>query len=178
MEKESKQKKNMKEKLLQKKVIIPLIILAAIIIGCSGILFAVSDKPAFCSTCHIMKPYYQSYSEGDLLAYKHAAGGVDNCHDCHEEDLATKVNEGIKYVTGDYKTPLDKRNFATKQFCLECHDFNKIKAATAFEESNPHDSHNGEQQCYECHSMHGQSKVMCSQCHSFDWMSELDGSWK
>jgi hypothetical protein len=52
-----------------------------------------------------------------------------------------------------------------------------VKAKTNFKESNPHDSHNGEQDCNVCHSMHGKSKVMCSQCHQFSWMNDLDASW-
>jgi len=91
-------------------------------------------------------------------------------------------------VTGDYKNPLDKREFGTQDYCLNCHSdsgtgtpqgtiFGEAKSNTMFTESNPHDSHNGEQNCNLCHSMHQQSTVMCLECHQFGWIDELDGSW-
>lgn len=158
------------------------ILLAAAIVllaGTAGGLFLVKagDNPAFCSSCHIMKPYYESWHDSNLLAQKHADAGV-TCHDCHEASVATQAEEGIKYITGSYKNPLDKRTFS-KQMCLDCHDdFAEIQAKTNFEESNPHDSHNGNQECNVCHSMHQESELMCSQCHVFTWSLELDDSWR
>ncbi|ADI02433.1 cytochrome c3 [Syntrophothermus lipocalidus] len=135
-----------------------------------------SDNPAFCASCHVMKPYYDSWKNSSLLAKKHADHNV-KCHDCHEASFSTLFNDGVRYVTGNYKTPLEKRQFP-RDFCLKCHDdFNSIKAKTAFAESNPHDSHNGEQDCNVCHSVHQQSKLMCAQCHVFQWENKLDASW-
>lgn len=168
---------NMRSRLASRKVLL-IIAVMAIILGAGGgaALLKASDNPAFCSTCHIMKPYYQSWQQSNLLAHKHAAANVE-CHDCHEPSIATQMEEGVKYVTGNYQTPLEKRVFE-KDFCLECHDdFEQIKAATNFEEGNPHDSHNGEQDCSVCHSMHQPSNAQCAQCHFFTWVHELDDSW-
>jgi Nitrate/TMAO reductases, membrane-bound tetraheme cytochrome c subunit len=174
-----------RKKLFTKKVLF-IIIAAILVIGTgAGIgLVKASDSPAFCTACHIMQPYYQSWQSSDLLANKHAAAGV-TCHQCHESSISIQAEEGLKFVTGDYKTPLDKREFGTREFCLKCHSdsggattFEEAQTKTNFGESNPHDSHNGEQDCNLCHNMHQQSQVMCAECHTFNWMKNLDGSWK
>lgn len=165
-----------------------IVIITGLVFGCGSAAYLVqaSNNPAFCSTCHIMQPYYQSWQESSLLANKHAAAGV-TCHDCHESSFSIQAEEGIKYITGNYKDPLDKRVF-TEDFCLKCHSdsgtgtpkgdsLETVKAKTNFEASNPHDSHNGEQECNLCHNMHQQSKPMCAECHSFSWFKDLDAGW-
>lgn len=170
------EKGSIREKLFNKKTIL-LLVLIGVVIGAGGGFYMLnaSDDPAFCSSCHIMEPYYESWNDSNLLANKHAAEG-EECHDCHEPDFVTQVEEGIKYVTGSYEDPLKKREFS-KESCLECHDYESVKAATDYGDSNPHDSHNGEMECYTCHNMHQKSEVMCAQCHYFDWIEELDDSW-
>lgn len=175
--------KSFKERFFNKKTVL-IVIIAVMLIGAGtgAAVLKASENPSFCNTCHIMKPYYESWHDSDLLAAKHAEADVD-CHQCHEATISTQVSEGVKYVTGSYKTPLDKREFK-RDFCLECHSeqgegasWEEIKTATNFEESNPHDSHNGEQECNLCHNMHQPSKAMCSECHIFDWIDELDAGW-
>lgn len=175
-------RKGFRERFFNKKVL--LIVAVLVIVGGTGFgvfMVKASHDPAFCTACHIMEPYYESYNNSNLLANKHAEAGLV-CHDCHEPSITTQAEEGIKYITGNYQTPLEKRSFS-KDFCLECHEnyeevkFENVKAKTDFEESNPHDSHNGELECNTCHSMHQQSQVMCAQCHLFVWTTELDDSW-
>lgn len=161
----------------QRRIILITAVLVALLGTAGGlVLVRASDNPAFCTACHIMKPYYESYHQGNLLANQHADAGLV-CHDCHESSIAIQAEEGWKFVTGNYQTPLEKRVFE-RDFCLECHDdFEEVQARTDFGESNPHDSHNGEMECNQCHSMHQQSTVMCSQCHLFLWTQDLDDSW-
>jgi len=185
MEKEDKPHRRLRDRLPGKKIIIIIAALVLVVGAGAGMgLVKASDNPAFCTTCHIMKPYYESWQSSNLLANKHLVAGV-TCHQCHESSISIQAEEGLKFVTGDYKTPLDKRAFGTRDFCLKCHSesggattFEEAKTATNFDESNPHDSHNGEQNCNLCHNMHQPSKVMCSDCHTFDWMNNLDESWK
>lgn len=154
------------------------IALLVILVGAGGGIYMMKagDHPAFCATCHIMRSYYDSWNDSNLLVNKHAEEGLE-CHDCHEPSLSTQLEEGIKYITGNYQTPLEKREFS-QEFCLKCHDdMESVKDATDFEESNPHDSHLGEQECNLCHNMHQQSQVMCAECHFFDWIDDLDDSW-
>lgn len=184
MENNGEQTKRGWQKIFNKKVILISLILVLVVGAGAGIgLVKASDSPAFCTACHIMQPYYDSWHSSDLLANKHAAAGV-TCHQCHESSISIQAEEGIKFVTGDYKIPLDKREIGTEEFCLKCHSesggattFEEAKTQTNFEESNPHDSHNGELDCNKCHNMHQPSKVMCSECHTFNWMKDLDGSW-
>lgn len=161
----------------KKKVLLTIALLVVVVAAGGGIyLLKASDDPSFCNVCHIMEPYYESWKDSNLLANKHAEEDVE-CHDCHEPSLSTQVEEGVKYVTGNYQDPLEKREFS-KDFCLECHDdFESIKAATDFEEGNPHDSHNDDQECNLCHNMHQESQVTCAECHYFSWIDELDDSW-
>ncbi|MGB9791807.1 MAG: cytochrome c3 family protein [Thermacetogeniaceae bacterium] len=137
-----------------------------------------SKNSAFCGSCHIIKPYYESWKSGELLANKHAAAGV-KCLDCHHKSYLEKAQEGLRYVTGSYSKPLKEITF-TREQCLKCHgkDFSKVVAATSYKESNPHDSHLGEMDCTLCHKMHKKSKVYCAQCHEFSWFNELDSSWE
>lgn len=162
------------------KKIILIAALIVVVIGAGGGIYMLkaSDNPEFCSSCHIMEPYYESWNDSNLLAHKHAISEDKlECHDCHEPNLSTQIEEGIKFVTGNYQDPLEKREFS-RDFCLECHDdWDSIVEATDFEDSNPHDSHNGEQECNVCHNMHRQSVVMCAQCHFFSWIEQLDDSW-
>jgi nitrate/TMAO reductase-like tetraheme cytochrome c subunit len=177
MKKKNLQKKGFRERFCNKKTALILVALVVIIGGGTGaVLMKASQKPAFCMACHNMQPYYDSWHDSNLLAKKHAEADI-TCHDCHEESIPAKINEGIKYVSGNYETPLEKRDFGTRDFCLECHDFPEVKNKTNFEESNPHDSHNGEQECNTCHSMHQESQVMCAQCHTFVWAYELNDGW-
>lgn len=124
-----------------------------------------------------MQPYYDTYSESDYLVHAHAVNEEEElvCHDCHHATVEEQVNELILYVTGDYLTPLEERDFGEK-FCLECHELEEVITTTDFEESNPHDSHN-ELLCSECHKMHRESEIYCSECHYFDWIDESDGAY-
>ena len=160
-----------------------LIMLSAIVIVGAGAgvgLLKASANPTFCGTCHIIKPYYQSWNEGSLLDHQHAEANV-TCQECHHSTIPEKAQEGFNYIIANYVVPLEGGPDGGRDFCLDCHSENgngsswaEIRAATDFEEANPHDSHNGEQECNECHNMHQPSQVMCSQCHFFKWVNDLD----
>ena len=178
MEIEQKPKESIREMLLRKKVIAVLVLL--VLIGFGGMVTA-SNKPEFCAMCHNMQSYYESYHSTKMLAKTHGDAGV-TCHDCHQASMAQQIDEGIKYITGDFETPMEKRKFSN-EFCTRCHDMNKVKAKTAYEDkgikANPHDSHLGEQDCNACHSMHQPSSLACGQCHyTQQWMKKLPEYWK
>ncbi|WP_414643156.1 cytochrome c3 family protein [Bradyrhizobium sp.] len=54
--------------------------------------------------------------------------------------------------------------------CLSCHGgtYQKLAASTANDTPNPHESHQGEIPCAECHHVHKASVTLCNQCHTFD----------
>lgn len=178
--------KSIKKRLFNKKVFLMFIIGLTIIgVGASGALLKASNNPAFCGTCHIMKPYYESWSDKSLhlLANKHENEDID-CHECHKPNLVTQMNEGFLFITGRYQNPLEKREF-TKDFCFDCHatggsatSWEETILATEYEESNPHDSHHGELECYICHNMHQPSNIFCADCHIFNWIDDLGENWE
>lgn len=176
MEKKSRETRFWGKKLSQKKVLLILSIFFVIAVAGAMAAQKISAQPEFCTNCHNMQTYYDSWKDSTLLANQHAREGI-NCHDCHTPSLAQQIDEGIKQITGNYEYPMTKREFP-KEMCLDCHTMSKVIAKTKFEDgSNPHESHQGEEDCNKCHNMHRESKVLCSQCHSFDWMYKLPPSF-
>jgi hypothetical protein len=155
------------------------VIIAALLIG----YFTTHRNPRFCNAiCHSpMDPYVNGYYSGDnnVLITAHAKKNVI-CLDCHEPKLSEQINEGIHWVTGNFSDPLQPRKFATRAFCLRsgCHDNNDIIKALenwgGDEGVNPHDSHQGQLDCYNCHSVHHQSVMFCDECHSW----KVPDGWK
>ncbi|MGI6428757.1 MAG: cytochrome c3 family protein [Syntrophomonadaceae bacterium] len=175
------EKKSFRERFLNRKTILILVGVCIIIGAGTGVgLLKASENPSFCGTCHLVRPYYQSWHEGALLDNKHAQEDV-RCQDCHIRSIPEKAMEGINFITGNYTLPLEGGTEIDRRFCLECHSpegegssWDEIRVATNYEESNPHDSHHGEQECNICHNMHEKSYAFCSDCHIFDWLADLD----
>lgn len=162
------------------------------------------DNPQFCNLiCHTpMDPYVQSYMDGtsvnaaqadfdgDLGVTIHANSDQDIvCLTCHTDGIDTQIQEGIAWVTGGYNLPLEltltlkepeKHQRDAEAMCLQsgCHEgiesLADLKEATSHLKRNVHDSHNGDQNCTNCHQMHEQSVNNCTQCHSD---SETPDGW-
>jgi hypothetical protein len=142
-------------------------------------------EPSFCGTCHTpMNNYVQNYFGGDTtqLITKHASGDTLKlkCVDCHESIISEQVREGMHWVSGNYTYPLEKGIIGTRRFCMStgCHVESKIIEATKDHKNtlfayNQHDPRHGKQECYTCHSMHGNSVLTCNQCHKY----ELPKGW-
>lgn len=138
-------------------------------------------RPSTCGVCHTpMAAYVDNYHGGDasLMITGHAQADTPLvCLDCHDSELKGDTVRGVRWVTGDYEFPLPKATMGTRAFCLEsgCHDEREILEATEPLKSanlpagkadyNPHDPRHGKQECSSCHTMHGKSVLMCSQCH-------------
>jgi hypothetical protein len=184
------------------KIVIAIVAVFVVLGGGAGAAYAIfHDNPAFCNAiCHTpMDPYVESYQEGTsinpLQADSEAVLSVVthkdsdqqlNCLSCHVPDMQEQIQEGIKWVTGDYELPIEMKlvNGQVKEdsgdkngveFCLraDCHEgigtddpLKDLKGITADEHRNPHDSHLGNQDCSNCHQTHEQSVMMCSQCHA------------
>jgi hypothetical protein len=193
---ESPPKKKMK---LGPRILIIVGIVVVVLAGGGGGAYAVfHSNPAFCNfVCHTpMDPYVVSYEEGtsvnatqtdltaplSVVAHKESHQQL-NCLDCHVPTMSEQINEGIKWVSGNYEIPLEMKMVSSQikedsgdkngvEFCLrpECHEgittLEELKAATADQHRNPHDSHLGNQDCSNCHQTHEQSVYMCTQCHN------------
>ena len=148
----------------------------AVVVVLAGAGFMVwHEQPSFCNAiCHDpMDPYVEGYYSDDatLLAAAHRQDDV-TCLQCHVPTLGEQVTEGIAWATGNFYTPLERRDLATNQFCLTdgCHTRDEIAAATedwGGNDFNPHASHTTkEQECGDCHSVHRESVMSCAECHS------------
>jgi hypothetical protein len=143
-----------------------------------------------------MDPYVESYQNGTSVNAAQTDPSVVlsvtlhkdseqqlNCLSCHVPTMSEQITEGIKWVSGDYELPLEMKIAAGQikegsgdkngvEFCLrpECHEgitsLDELKASTADQHRNPHNSHLGNQDCSTCHQTHEQSVNMCTQCHS------------
>ena len=142
------------------------------------------DQPRFCASCHTpMNDYVDNYFAGDttFMITRHASGDtIFRCIDCHEQTLDQQLSEGAHWITGKYFFPLEMREIGTRSFCLTagCHVEAEIIEATSNKHNmsfvfSQHDPRHGKQECYTCHSMHGQPVYSCNQCHHF----ELPKGW-
>ena len=143
-----------------------------------------------------MDPYVESFLENKSInpmqADNTAPLSVTNhknsdkklvCLDCHQDGLDAQIREGLAWISGNYELPLDLRIIYKQpkedstdrsglDFCLrpECHEgvasYDDLKKITADMERNPHNNHNGNQNCFVCHQTHEQSVMFCTQCHS------------
>ncbi len=104
---------------------------------------------------------------GGALAKKHVAAGV-TCAKCHGGGTPAKLK------VRDAALP----RLATKAACLGCHSSYQAVAAKTVNYHgwyNPHVSHYGELECYQCHRVHRTSELFCTRCH-LDM--KLPASWK
>jgi hypothetical protein len=161
------------------KILIVVAVFFCVIIGGGVLVYATQhNNPRFCNAlCHSpMDSYVEDYESGNssLLVSAHAEAG-QVCLDCHTSDLGQQIDEGIKWATGDFRDPMVLRRFGTEEFCLRsgCHaeyaSYDDLVNATANYEGsgyNPHKSSHGNIECYNCHSIHGSSKLHCRNCHS------------
>lgn len=165
-----------------KKLPIVLGVVAAVVIVAGVGFFIWHQQPSFCATmCHdTMGTYLETYENSDYLVHAHAESGLV-CLDCHEPTLSEQLEELQIQMSGDYRTPLAKRDMGD-EFCLTdgCHTRDEIIAAgdsyvtpkgdavnphkmtiveTAESRENPHNSPDGEPlACSTCHTAHRQSK--------------------
>lgn len=102
-----------------------------------------------------------------LFTYAAAIAAVDNKY--YEENNSHKEN-GVECVTcHETKNPVVAPNVDNiSAVCATCHGtLNDMGKTTAQNKPNPHDTHIGAMDCYECHNIHKPSVNMCASCHTF-----------
>lgn len=105
------------------------IIIGVVLVLFAGVLIAAvhfTEQPAFCNSCHMMKPYYKAWKES---VHKNV-----NCLDCHYEPswkahLKGKINglvQVIEYISGRYSEKAIAK--VSDASCLRsgCHTKDKI----------------------------------------------------
>lgn len=117
----------------------------------------VSSTPEFCGSCHVMKPYYESW--------KSSTHNRVACVDCHippgiTAELRKKyeaVSMVVRYFTGTYGTnPWAEIDDAA---CLRCHERRLIEGREMF--SDVHFDHRPH-----LTEMRRGKKLRCTSCHS------------
>jgi fumarate reductase flavoprotein subunit len=92
-----------------------------------------------------------------MLAQKHLDAGI-TCKQCHATGIPAK-SVSTKQVP----------KIATAAACLKCHGtYKQIAERTKGYDTalyNPHVSHYGELDCYQCHRVHTTSEMFCTACH-------------
>jgi cytochrome c nitrite reductase small subunit len=146
-------------------MILPLFIVAGIIAGLSVYIIYMSraysymsDNPSACINCHIMTPYYQSWSRSSHTPWT-------NCNDCHlpQNNIFSKYT--FKLKDGVYHSalftfraesqvirPTVSSYNAIMENCIRCHtqlntDFVKTGMITYSKEKK-----GGGKACWDCHT--------------------------
>ena len=126
-----------------------LILFLALTVGA----LAITNTPAFCSSCHEMGPEY--------FTWQGSAHNKVSCVTCHikpgVKNLVAHKMESMKqlylHVTGTYVTPIEMQEKIENSQCLTCHDMEKRVTTPSGDIKFPHVSHLSQQiNCVECHS--------------------------
>jgi hypothetical protein len=112
-----------------------------------------TDAPAFCATCHEMKPYYVAWTQG-----RHRV--TAQCVDCHVDagffqGLAHKpvaLLEVWAHFTGFSGFPMASPPDVPDSRCLRCHPTVKVKGLPA---TFSHPLHAKQAPCATCHATTG-----------------------
>jgi hypothetical protein len=129
-------------------------------------LYEVSQSPDYCRWCHVMEPYVSSWESSEFLAHDHYLADI-TCQTCHPQTMADLLHEIVATVRESYFVPLPELQFSQEE-CLGCHgDYTDLASATEHLDHNPHESHLGNEECYQCHKVHRKSPGMkfCVNCH-------------
>lgn len=124
-------------------------------------------------------PFVKSYEEGttDIMTMHKGLGY--SCVDCHDGEVASLVG------TMDEVPDSAGSSEGTREDCLSCHNWDKIKDSVVLDGDktiyNPegkyiaHDNHRGLENCSECHSAHETSTLHCVECHYMELPDGWDG---
>jgi hypothetical protein len=187
-----------KKKMKKAPIVWGIVIVVIVVLGIG--FNAWHNTPGFCNAiCHTPMDYtVETLSSNDptLGVTVHAQSG-EECLDCHVPTLNEQVSEATKWMSGDYyyddatQMLYEEKDgqlidysdvIPNEQFCLRsgCHDvttLDELKNKTSDMALNPHDfSQHGYVNCGDCHKMHRQSVLICTQCHG-EAVAEVPDGW-
>lgn len=144
-----------------KRLILAIILSIIILIFIFSITLNVTSKPSFCSNCHYMEPYYESW--------KNSSHNNVTCTDCHFppglksklKGKFTALSMVVNYFTGVYKKSKPWAEISDKS-CLRsgCHEKRLLNGKVKFKEGiifdhSPH-----------LNNLRRNKKLRCTSCHS------------
>lgn len=133
------------------------------LLGLGGYTFAyakgyayLTDDPAACAQCHVMRPYLDAWRKGSHRS-------VATCNDCHTPEglvgkYAVKASNGFwhsyRFTTGDYPDNIRMRPSNVEvvdRACVKCHE-------GIAEQVRAHGSVPAGQACVRCHAQVGHAR--------------------
>lgn len=110
-----------------------------------------------------------------------SSSNVSAYHEGMGFDFAALAGEKTDGMTA---AEASKATVGSREFCLQCHDWDAIVEATYLPgdvtvynkqgQYNVHDNHNGLVDCKDCHTIDGTSNLVCVTCHYM----ELPEGWE
>ncbi len=109
-----------------------------------------------------------AFGAAQAKAPNQKAGGSLNLEEIHKAEKKTCLS--CHEEKDENKIVVDDNETVVNATCVECHGTldEMAKETKTQTHINPHQSHLGLISCTSCHSGHGQSKVYCNNCHTFD----------
>jgi hypothetical protein len=128
------------------KLVVVGLFLAGLAVALAIPVFAATEQPAFCTTCHEMTPYYSAFNAGP-----HKGVG---CTDCHvDRGVAARVGhkfvalkEVVAHFTTSPRFPGPKVDVPDSR-CVACHPSLPARTAGGFD----HSPHTKALRCEKCH---------------------------
>ncbi|MFH0726530.1 MAG: cytochrome c3 family protein [Pseudomonadota bacterium] len=123
-----------------------------------------------CTACHVLEG--RSMTRESMLAFRHAGAG-ENCLTCHD---AADLKDTHKGFAEQSVARIQTKKYP-QAFCFKCHgSYEKLIELTKDSKvctdkkgnvANPHDSHLGVSDCFNCHRIHRMSAGVnhCYSCH-------------
>lgn len=144
-----------------KRLILAIIVSAVVFALILSTTLDVTSRPGFCSTCHYMKPYYESWKDS---THKDVT-----CTDCHFppglknklKGKFTAVSMVVNYFTGVYKKSKPWAEISDKS-CLRsgCHETRKLKGEVKFKKNIIFDH------APHLENLRRKKQLRCTSCHS------------
>jgi nitrate/TMAO reductase-like tetraheme cytochrome c subunit len=141
--------------------VIAAIVTIIILVGILAVSMEVTSRPKFCSTCHYMKPYYESWQNS---SHRHIT-----CTDCHFPPGLSNSIKGkftalsmlVNYFTGVYKKSKPRAEISDVS-CMRggCHEARTLKSRVTFKEGIIFDH------APHLERLRRDKKLRCTSCHS------------
>lgn len=117
-----------------------------------------TERPAFCPTCHEMRPYYDAWVTG-----RHSSTACVDCHVdpgvvAHGLHKFVALQEVVHHLQGDTDFPRPMVEALPNRRCVRCHPSVKAVAGVTFS----HEDHWDRVQCRKCHVAVGHVVTLAS----------------
>ncbi|MEN8155203.1 MAG: NapC/NirT family cytochrome c [Acidobacteriota bacterium] len=144
-----------------KKLILAFVVTIIVLLVLGSFTLEVTSRPGFCSTCHFMKPYYESWVNS---SHKNVT-----CTDCHfppglKNKLKGKMTAAsmvVNYFTGVYKKSKPWAEISDAS-CLRsgCHETRNLKGKVKFKKNIDFDH------APHLEGLRREKQLRCTSCHS------------